>query len=260
MSQPQKLAEKRKDNPFDVTKRERLLVIGSVFGTLILLLVLGLVFDSERTLVLLRVIPGSFFLLGKFLPIVAVTGLPGFYDAGSGLFSPYDFGVVIWIMDSITVLLIVYSLEIFYKIPLIGRFLDRANQDAACVLHAFPKFRRISRIGIVLFVLFPVAGTGAIGGSLIGAILGLNRFWLMLCVSFGGFLGGMSMSFATVNFTAQVKWLQQHKGDPQYLILTGILVVGVLAWATVAFRRALAKARRQMDDDQKQTHSFRDSA
>jgi uncharacterized membrane protein len=260
MSQPPHLAQRTKDNPFDVTKRERLLVIGSVFGAVIFLLVLGLVFDSERTLVLLRVIPASFFALGKFLPIVAVTGLPGFYDASSELFSTYDFGLVIWIMDSMTVLLIVYSLEVFYKIPMIGRFLDRANKDAACVLHAFPKFRRISRMGIVLFVLFPVAGTGAIGGSLIGAILGLNRFWLMLCVSFGGFVGGIGMSYATTNFTAQVRWLQAHKGDPLYLILTAIVIVGILAWSTVAFRRALAKARRQMDEEQAESHRLRDSA
>lgn len=236
------------------------MVIGSVFGLLLFLLVLGLIFDSERTLVLLRVIPASFFALGKFLPILAVTGLPGFYDASTHLFSPYDFGIVIWIMDSVTVLLIVYSLQIFYKIPWTDRFLDRANQDAACVLHAFPRFRRLSRLGIVLFVLFPIAGTGAIGGSLIGAILGMNRFWLMISVSLGGFLGGISMSYATVHFTEQVRWLKEHKGDPLYLILTGILLVGLLVWATIAFRRALAKARRKMAEEQEELRQLKNSA
>ncbi|MEZ5989047.1 MAG: small multi-drug export protein [Planctomycetota bacterium] len=236
-------------NPFDVTNRERIVVLGCVVAGLATLIVAGLLLDPRPTKALFTLVPASFFALGKFLPVLAVTGLPGVYDADKGLFTPYDLGLVIGVMDTVTAFLVVYSLEAIHGIPLVGRFLDRANRDAALVLRAFPRFRRIATFGVVLFVLFPVAGTGAIGGSFLGAILAMHRVRLILCVAAGGFLGGLGMAWATLHFEREVVWLQEHKGDPLYLILSAAVVVGALVWATVAFRRALRRAREQCDEE-----------
>ncbi len=229
--------EKQDKDPFDVGWKERILVLGSVFAAIIALIVLGLVFDPERTHALLILIPSSFFVLGKFLPLASL-------KEGWG-FGPYELGFVIWIMDSVTVLLLVYSFQALYRIGWIRRSLERVHQNAELVLHAFPILQRVTVVGVVLFVLFPIAGTGAIGGSFIGMILGLHRFTLIACVSLGGFLGGMGMAFATVHFRSAVETLQKYQSSP--LLIGGLIAVLVIFifLLTRAYQKALKKAKEE---------------
>ncbi len=223
-------------NPFDVDPRERILVLGSVLGGLLAALILGFVFDPERTRELLVLVPGSFFMAGKFLPLASLS------DQCS--FSAYELGFVIWIMDTVTVLVVVYSLEALERIGPIGRALDRIHENARLVLDAYPVVRKLTILGVVLFVLFPVAGTGAIGGSFLGALLGLHRYVLIAAVSSGGFLGGMAMAYATVHFQSTVRMLEQNKANP---LLIGALVLALVlafVWLNRAYRSALERARR----------------
>ena len=224
-------------DPFDIGWKERLLVLGSVLGGIIALIVLGLIFDPERTHTLLILIPSSFFVLGKFLPLASL-------EKGWG-FGPYELGFVIWIMDTITVILLVYSFQILYRIPWVRRSLEKIHHNAELVLHAFPILQRITLVGVVLFVLFPIAGTGAIGGSFIGMILGFHRFTLLTCVSIGGFLGGMGMAYATVHFRSAVETLQKYQSSPLLIgALIGVLVLLFLL-LTRAYQRALKKAKEE---------------
>jgi len=152
---------------------------------------------------------------------------------------------VIWIMDSVTVLILVYSFQALYRIRWIRKSLEKVHQNAELVLHAFPILQRVTLVGVVLFVLFPIAGTGAIGGSFIGMILGFHRFTLIACVSIGGFLGGMGMAFATVHFRSAVETLQKYQSSP--LLIGGLIAILVLIvlLLTRAYQKALSKAKEE---------------
>lgn len=219
-------------NPFDASWQERVLVLGTVFGTISALIVVGLLFWPAHTNQLLVLVPSSFFVLGKFLPLTAVTGQTDL--------NAYELGLVIGIMDTCTVLVIVYSLEALYKLGPIGRFFERVNRNAQLVVEAYPKIRRWQITGIVLFVLFPVSGTGAIGGSFLGFLLGMHRFRLIAAVSFGGFLGGLAMAFAAIHFGTAV---QDLKDAPHLIGLVVFALVAALWGLNRAYKRALARAR-----------------
>jgi uncharacterized membrane protein len=160
-------------------------------------------------------------------------------------FGPYELGLVIWVMDSVTVLLLVYSFQILYRIRWMRSSLEKIHQNAELVLHAFPFLQRVTLIGVVLFVLFPIAGTGAIGGSFIGMILGFHRFTLIACVSVGGFLGGMGMGYATVHFQSAVETLQKYQSSP--LLIGGLIAVLLLLLflLTRAYHKAIKKAKEE---------------
>jgi uncharacterized membrane protein len=226
-------------DPFDAPWRERLVVLGSMFGALALALALGLVFARDATLELFGLVPASFFAVGKFLPLWGITG--------KSQFGPYELGVVIWMMDTFNVVLFVYALELFYKIKPLSRWLHKVQANSALVLDAYPRLRKMSRVGLVLFVLFPIAGTGSIGATFIGILLRTPRRVLITCVSIGGLLGGMLMAFAAANFSSALQSLQGMQADPRLkYVFVGVVVALLVAGVWVmnrAYRNVLAQAR-----------------
>src|SRR5690606_15986394 len=109
----------------------------------------------------------------------------------------------------------------------------------------YPRMRKTAIAGIVLFVMFPIAGTGAIGASFIGILLGVHRARLIAAVSAGGLIGGMTMAFLAANFTTALRDLEAAQSDPtlKYLLVAAVLaVLAAAVWLlTRAYRRALAE-------------------
>ena len=231
-------------DPFNASWKERVAILGPVYLGVVLALILGLRLAATATVELVGLIPVSFFAAGKFLPLWAASG--------KSAFGPYELGVVIWILDTFTVLNIVYALEGFYRVAPLKRGLDKVQRNARLVLAAYPGFRRAALAGVILVVLFPIAGTGAIGGTFIGILLGMNRFVLIGAVSFGGLLGGMLMAFAAVHFEGAVISLQQMQQDSssKYLFIGAAVFVIVLGlwWLNRAYNAALERAQLEDED------------
>ena len=233
-------------DPFDADWRERLIVLGGTFGVLVAGTVLGLVYAHSATTELFGLVPASFFAAGKFLPLWAISAKSNF--------TPYGLGIVIWVMDTVTVLVLVYSLQGFHQFKRLKRWLDRVQRNAALVLDAYPRIRTAAVVGVVVFVLFPVAGTGAIGGTFLGILLGLRRGVLIAAVSAGGFLGGMLMAFAAANFGDTLCSLRALQQDPvvKYALIATVVLALALAVLALnrAYRGALAAAeQRQQNGD-----------
>jgi uncharacterized membrane protein len=214
---------------FDASWQERLVVIGGFFGALICAVIFGLIYAREHTQLLFALVPISFFGLGKFLPLIAIE---------ETTFGFYELGMVIWIMDTCTVLLLVYSIEAIYKNKWTARVLGKVQHQAGIVIRAFPKIRSFAIVAMVLFVLFPVSGTGAIGGAFLGALMGLHRYKIIAAVSFGGFIGGMGMAYLAEHFGRAI---EPYRNNPYIITL---LIVGFLAalWGlNRAYKAALAR-------------------
>lgn len=234
-------------DPFDADWKERLVVLGSVFGIIVTGLVLGLQYASGPTKELLGLVPASFFAAGKFLPLWGISGKSNF--------SPWELGVVIGVMDTCSALLMVYGLEGLYRFRRLKSGLHKIQANANLVVDAYPWIRRAAVIGVVIFVLFPVAGTGAVGACFLGILLGIHRGVLIAAVSLGGFLGGMFMAFLAVYFGGAVLSLRDTLQNPvvKYVTIGVIIVLLLLAirWLNRAYKRALELARvrnsQQMD-------------
>lgn len=199
----------------------------------------GMIYAPAATAQLTALVPVSFFVAGKFLPMWAISG--------ESQFGPYELGLVIWAMDTLTAVLIVYALEGLYWIRPLKRGLDKVQANAALVLEAFPRIRKTAIVGLVLFVMFPIAGTGAVGGAFLGVLLGLHRVRLMAAISLGGLLGGMMMALLASNFASALRELDAIQKDPtlRYVIIGAVILVllGAVVALTRAYRQALEAAR-----------------
>ncbi len=229
---------------FDATWRERLVVLGGFFAVLVTAAVLGFIFAPEATSLLGGLLVATLLFLGKFLPLVAIE---------EPTFGFYELGLVIWVMDTVTVLVLVYSLEALYRWRFAARMMGRIQTRAAVVIEAFPRIRRYATAGMVLFVLFPVSGTGAIGGTFLGILLGLHRARIIAAVCLGGFLGGFGMAFLAERFGTAIA---AYRNDPWVIVALVVLLLGAVVALNRAYRRAL---RRHAGAGQKNHESVSDT-
>ena len=198
----------------------------------------GLAYAHAATLELMGLVPVSFFAAGKFLPLWGIT------DQSS--FSPWQLGIVIWVMDTYSVIIVVYGLEGLYRFGALKRGLNKMQRNAALVIRAYPRVRRATTMGVIAFVLFPIAGTGALAGAFLGVLLGMNRFVLIAAISCGGLLGGMLMAGAAVAFGDAMLSLRQSLQEPitRYITIAVVVLVLILSFRALgrAYRRALTLA------------------
>lgn len=231
-------------DPYDADWRERVVVLGTGATIVVAALVLGLVFANSATLELIGLVPLSMFAVGKFLPLWGLNP--------DSHFSPWALGLVIWAVDTATVLFIVYALEGFYRFKWLKRGIDKVQANAGLVLTAYPRIRKGAVIGVTLFVLFPLAGTGAMMGAFLGILLGLHRRVTIMAVSTGGLVGGMVMAFLAVYFGEAIEDLRAAQEDPiVHYVIIGALIAGALAllwWLNRTYRRALTVAQEAPPD------------
>ncbi len=225
-------------HPFDVGWRERVAVLGGVVLLLVIGFLLGKQVAPKETLEVLGLLPVTFVAVGKFLPLWGVSG--------QSSLGPYELSFVIWGLDTLTVVVFVYSFEAFYKLGPLRRALDKLYLNMRLVLKVYPRMKKASVVGVFLFVLFPVSGTGALGASVIGALLGMERFIVIATVSTGGIVGGLLMAFLADNSANLLLSLEAVQNNPssKYWISAVLLFALVLLVILLgrAFRRALAHA------------------
>ncbi len=79
-----------------------------------------------------------------------------------------------------------YNLDLLGKLPKIGPWLRRSRINARAMLEQRPWIRRWSVVGVSLFVITPLPGSGALGGSLVGHIVGISKRATVIAVAVAG--------------------------------------------------------------------------
>jgi len=201
------------------SKKRRLVFLAGL-ALLSVHLAVGLAVAYDATVELLGIVVVSALAAGKFLPLWGVSG--------QSSYSPFELGVVVWLMDTASCLIVLYAHDRLCRIAPIGRLFARARERADALLSAYPRARKGAVVAVVVFVLFPLAGTGATVGAFLGLLLGLHRHVVIAAVSAGGFLGGMLMALLAV-----------YAGDA-LLRLRGLVHNPVFAGAALAVLAAVA--------------------
>lgn len=74
------------------------------------------------------------------------------------------------------------------KLPKLGPWLRRCHDQAATVLAQYPRLSKMAFFGVSLFVFLPLPGTGVIGGTFAGQLLGLSRTRTILAILLGSLM------------------------------------------------------------------------
>ncbi|HII75902.1 MAG TPA: small multi-drug export protein [Methanolinea sp.] len=98
-------------------------------------------------------------------------------------------GTSIALLDVLAGLFMALNFELAFNVPLLGGWISRFMDHGQAFLSRRPYLKKFYFSGLVLFVMFPLQGSGGIGGSLAGRLLGMPRGTVLLAITLGAFLG-----------------------------------------------------------------------
>ncbi len=162
-----------------------LLPPGLILGALVTVTVTqGWLFTAK----LLGAAAATFFLLGR---LVILMGKQGELDWD--FLTPFELFVMVSYMDLAAALLVAFHVGVLFHLPWIGKRAASLVEDARFVLDKMPWMHNAAFVGLTLFVAFPLAATGAIGGSILGTLLGLGRTRVFVATISGCLIGNWTL-------------------------------------------------------------------
>jgi uncharacterized membrane protein len=93
--------------------------------------------------------------------------------------------IVMWV-NAASAFFYTYNLDLLERVPRLGPSLKSMREDAKITVEQRPWIRRLSTVGVGLFVLSPLPGSGSLGGSIVGRLIGLSRRATALAVLAAG--------------------------------------------------------------------------
>lgn len=98
-------------------------------------------------------------------------------------------GTSIALLDVLAGLFMALNFELAFTIPLLGTWITRFMNHGHAFLSCRPWLKKFYFTGIVFFVMFPLQGSGGIGASLVGRLLGMSGRNVLIAITIGAFLG-----------------------------------------------------------------------
>ena len=180
----------------------------------------------------------SFFLLGKFVV------LSGAMPESSFDLTALELAALVVFMDVLCAWFLAYNLHWVYRIRRlgIGPGIQRLVDYCQYWLHHRPWMRRWAFTGVMLFVLFPLTGTGAPGGSILGRLVGLRSRTTLIAILTGSVLGcGLMAAFAT-----RLQPLFAGIKDAPWFKASGIGILAIVVVALLVLGRRVSRASREL--------------
>ena len=163
----------------------------------------------------------------SIIPLGVSIGLPWWLVASSMAF-----------MDTVTALFMVWNFDLALKIPLLGGWIGNFMAGGQKFFWERPWLKRLSVFGLMVFVMFPLQGTGGIGGSIVGRMLGLRWYEVLVAIAAGAFIGCFLIALGSEVI------LELFQADASYGVIA-LLVVAVAGIAAYLFYRHRMTRRRE---------------
>ncbi len=130
-------------------------------------------------------------------------------------------------IDIVVGLFLAWNFDIAKRIPLIGAFIRRLEKKGASLMDDKTWVEKFTFLGIVLFVVVPFQGSGAVGGTIMGRALGMKPAKVWSAVIMGALIGCFAIAFAVhqgLDVASEVGYLNF------ILLLMALVVIGGLVW------------------------------
>ena len=135
-------------------------------------------------------------------------------------FSWYLMAASLTVLDVLACMFMIWNFDLLCQAPVFGEWIATCSRVGRKLLHSFPLIERLSAIGLSIFVLLPVQGSGGIAASVLGKVLGIPSWRIFFAVSIGSLIGSILVAFG-------VHSVEEHfKLDP--VILVGVAVILVV--------------------------------
>lgn len=168
-------------------------LVGPFVVTGVVVLVLWLLRGAAYVQLIVGTAAATFFFFGRFVILGGATHT----NAGAGSLDAETLTLMVFTMDVMTASLLAFHAGVLWRLPFVGSRMRNLAEEGRNLTSNVPWVRRATFAAIVLFVMFPLASTGSVGGSIFGRLLGMGRVRSFVAVVVGSLLGCAVMYFGS---------------------------------------------------------------
>jgi len=147
------------------------------------------------------------------IPIGVSIGLPWYLVAFS-----------MALLDSTSALFMVWNFDLSLKIPVLGRWIEGFMNHGSRLFGKYQWLERLSAVGLSLFVMFPLQGTGGIAGSLVGRMLGMKKSRVFISITAGALVGCSLIAIGT-EYIRELFMIDVRYGTAAIIIVIAVIVI-----------------------------------
>lgn len=141
----------------------------------------------------------------------------------------WQLAIIFMFINAVSTYFYTYNLDLLQRLPKIGPYMRLSRRNAVLTIKQRPWIRRWAVVGVSLFVVTPLPGSGALGGALVGRITGLTKRATVLAVSIAGVVIGIIYALAAREIEQVLDRLERFV--PAW-VRVGVFVLGafVMIW------------------------------
>jgi len=143
----------------------------------------------------------------------------------------YIMGTTTAMMDVAAALFMVLNFDLALKIPILGNWIHVFMDKGSAFFMKYKWLEGLSIIGLMIFVMVPFQGSGGIGGTILGRMMGLPKLHLFLGIAAGAFTGSYLLAIG-FEFATSVLSI-----NPLILALVIVAAVLVISAANYIYKR-----------------------
>lgn len=190
----------------------------------------------------------TLFILG---PEISITGafiaLAAADYVGPSIWSSTYYMIIIAMsvafVDVITAFFLLWNYDLVKKVPWLGPWMDRTEKTNKNAIQKSSWRRRFALVGVSVYVMFPVHGSGGLVGTIIGRILGLNRWTVFGAVATGAIVGALWIAMLVQYVGEGI--IDFFEGD--VFLLIGIIVTAIILALVINFIWKNRKKKREKE-------------
>jgi len=137
---------------------------------------------------------------------------------------PLAIALAVAFIDIVVALFLVWNYDLAKNIPLIGKFMIKAEKLGKGSSDKYRWFKSLRFIGIVLFVMVPFQGSGGLVGSIVGRLFGMKPWNTFIAISIGAITGCLLIAY----FSKLILSIVIKNALLGLLIIIIILVIGLM--------------------------------
>jgi uncharacterized membrane protein len=128
---------------------------------------------------------------------------------GAGI-HPILIALAIAYVDIFVALFLIWNYDFAKLIPFLGPWMEKVEKKGGKKFKERPWLENLAFIGLILFVMFPFQGSGGVATSIIGRVIGMNKFKVFLAICIGAIVGCLLIAYFADAFIAVFRnnWIQ----------------------------------------------------
>ncbi|MDG6220095.1 MAG: small multi-drug export protein [Candidatus Thermoplasmatota archaeon] len=139
---------------------------------------------------------------------------------------------IIAYVDVMTAFFLMFNFDLILKIPGLGHIIRKMNTKGHAYLEKKPRIRKVAFVGVATFVIVPFQGSGGVGGTIMGRLIGMKKERVWYAVSFGAIVGCLIVSILTYLFREA---FLEIMGSPLFQLVGASILILVIFLAFYSF-------------------------